>query len=213
MPIYYISLERFIVHLHDDSTINKVIQLFAKLPGLGQRSARRIILELLQDPDIKLQSMINLLSQASEEITRCTQCGNLDTITPCGICTDEKRDEKLIAIVETVGDLWAIERSGFFNGKYHILGGVLSSLSQASTEDLRLKQLAVTIEQNGVQEIIIATNSTLEGQTTAFYITEYFKDQPITITRLASGIPIGGELDYLDDGTLGAALTLRKPMD
>lgn len=201
------------MHFQEDSTIHKVIQIFAKLPGLGQRSARRIILELLQDPDIKLKSMINLLAKAAEEITQCELCGNLDTCTPCNICQDEKRDNSLIAIVETVGDLWAIERSGFFNGRYHILGGTLSSLSQSSIDHLRLSQLTEKIDNHNVKEIIIATNSTLEGQTTAFYITEYFKDFDVTITRLASGIPIGGELDYLDDGTLGAALSLRKPIE
>jgi len=191
--------------------IEQLIYLFAKLPGLGQRSARRIALHLLQDPTARLSSLIQALSSARDRIAPCYVCGNLDTKTPCSICEDHARDNSTIAIVETVADLWAMERSEIFKGKYHVLGGALSAARGMSPELLRLDHMLRRCEESSVQEVIIATNATMEGQTTAFFITEYFKGRNFHISRLASGIPIGGELDYLDDGTLSAAFALRQP--
>ena len=196
--------------MKQENEINKLIYLFSKLPGLGQRSARRIVLHLLQDPEVRLQGMIDLLQTTSEKITTCKSCGNLDNHSPCSICMDSSRMKDLIAVVETVADLWAMERSGVYNGYYHVLGGALSAARGISPESLKLPALLKRCMDNEVQEIIIATNSTIDGQTTAFFITEYFKDYKFHISRLASGIPVGGELDYLDEGTLSAALSLRQ---
>jgi recombination protein RecR len=193
--------------------IEQLIYLFSKLPGLGQRSARRIILHLLQDKDIRLKSLIEGLTQASHKILKCNVCGNIDSSDVCAICVSEKRDKSVIAIVETVAELWAIERSGIFSGHYHVLGSPLSASARQTPSELRLPELLARCSDNSVEEIIIATNATLEGQTTAYFITEYFKDSKIRISRLASGIPIGGELDYLDEGTLSAAINLRQPFD
>jgi recombination protein RecR len=194
-----------------NNEIEQLIYLVSKLPGLGQRSARRIVLHLLQDPEVRLRSMIEVMSSVEQNVSSCYSCGNLSNVAPCEICTDFSRDNSTLAIVETVADLWAMERSGIFKGQYHVLGGTLSAVRGMSPELLRLPQLMQRSEEIGVEEIIIATNSTIEGQTTAFFITEYFKGRNIHISRLASGIPVGGELDYLDDGTLSAAFSLRQP--
>ena len=175
------------------------------------RSARRIILHLLQDKDVRFKGLIEGMISAAAKITKCTICSNIDSHEICDICSSSSRDKTVIAIVETVAELWAIERSGIFNGLYHVLGGALSARLAQTPNELRLPELLARCNNNEVAEIIIATNATLEGQTTAYFITEYFKDQPIKISRLASGIPIGGELDYLDEGTLAAAMTLRQP--
>ncbi len=196
-----------------DSEINKLIYLFSKLPGLGQRSARRIVLHLLQDPSVRLRSMVTLLQEVEKHVVSCEICGNLDNSSPCNICTSHSRMRDVIAIVETVADLWAMERSGIYNGYYHVLGGALSAARGTSPESLRLPALMKRCMELQVQEVIIATNSTVEGQTTAFFITEYLKDCNFHISRLASGIPVGGELDYLDEGTLSAAFTLRQPFE
>lgn len=193
--------------------IEQLIFLFSKLPGLGQRSARRIILHLLHDKEVRLKGLIEGLSAAANKITHCQLCGNIDTNTLCDICLSPTRDDKLIAIVETVAELWAIERSKIYNGKYHVLGNVHLTNRNNSLNELRLPELLERCKEKEVEEIIIATNATLEGQTTAYFITEYFKDYKIKISRLASGIPIGGELDYLDEGTLSAALSLRQPFE
>ena len=197
--------------MNQNNEIEQLIYLFSKLPGLGQRSARRIVLHLLQDPEIRLRGLLRSLTYAEANIKSCYSCGNLDTAAPCGICTDESRDNSTIAIVETVADLWAMERSGVFKGRYHVLGGALSAVRGMSPELLKLDHLMRRCQELGVEEMIIATNATIEGQTTAFFITEYFKDRSFHISRLASGIPVGGELDYLDDGTLSAAFSLRQP--
>lgn len=199
--------------MNQNNEIEQLIYLFSKLPGLGQRSARRIVLHLLQDPEVRLRSLIQTLTSAESRISSCYTCGNLDTATPCNICADHGRDNSTIAIVETVADLWAMERSGIFKGRYHVLGGTLSAVRGMSPELLRLDHLLRRCEELGVEEMIIATNSTMEGQTTAFFITDYFKGQNFHISRLASGIPVGGELDYLDDGTLSAAFALRQPFE
>jgi recombination protein RecR len=189
--------------------IDQLIYLFSKLPGLGPRSARRLVLHLLKDKETRMQTLINSLNDAYNKITECNNCRNLDVASPCRICTNHDRDKEVIAIVETVADLWAIERSHMFKGLYHVLGGTLSAGHGNTPTELGLQQLKTRIEANNIKEVIIATNSTLEGQTTAFFITDFLKDLDIKISRLGSGIPMGGELDYLDEGTLTAAFASR----
>lgn len=203
----------FLLSMDKINEIEQLIFLFSKLPGLGQRSARRIILHLLQDKDVRLKGLIESLSYAANKITICQICGNIDSNNICSICSSPSRDNKIIAIVETVAELWAIERSHIYNGKYHVLGSALSAAKNYTSNQLKLDDLLERCNEKDVEEIIIATNATLEGQTTAYFITEYFKDYKIKISRLASGIPIGGELDYLDEGTLSAALNLRQPFE
>lgn len=188
---------------------DQLIYLFSKLPGLGARSARRIVLHLLQDKDLRLKGLIEGLEEASNKINICQLCGNVDYSDICGICTDDSRSNNIIAVVETVAELWAIERSDMFRGKYHVLGSTLSKINNRNSAELRLPALLERCINNNTEELIIATNATIEGQTTAYFISEYFKDSSIKISRLASGIPIGGELDYLDEGTLSAALQSR----
>lgn len=196
--------------MHKENEIDKLISLFSKLPGLGQRSARRIVLHLMQEPEIRLRNLVNMLVNVENKIVSCDICGNFDVTAPCNICSDETRDSSVIAVVETVADLWAMERSNVFRGHYHVLGNVMSLARNLSDEALRLSQLLSRCFDLDVKEVIIATNSTIEGQTVAFFITEFLKGKNIYVSRLASGIPIGGELDYLDQGTLSAALTLRQ---
>jgi recombination protein RecR len=199
--------------IKETSGPDQLIYLFSKLPGLGTRSARRIVLHLLQDKDLRLKGLIDGLQDAASKINCCIVCNNIDYSSKCRICLDHKRSDCIIAVVETVAELWAIERSGHFNGRYHVLGGVLSSSANRSPEDLKLPNLLSRCNDNQTSELIIATNSTLDGQTTAYFITEYFKNHTIKTSRLASGIPIGGELDYLDEGTLWAAFESRKPFE
>jgi recombination protein RecR len=188
--------------------IEKLIQLLARLPGLGPRSARRAALYMLKRRDAVLSPLIDALKSAAENIRTCQVCGNLDTSDPCSICADPKRDAGLICVVEEVGDLWAIERANAFRGRYHVLGGVLSALEGVGPEDLNIARL---IERSrDAREVILATNATVEGQTTAHYITDRLTGTPAQVTRLAHGVPVGGELDYLDDGTLTAALRARR---
>jgi recombination protein RecR len=196
--------------MRKQSCLDQLIYLFSKLPGLGNRSARRIVLHLLQDKDLRLGALIRGLEEASHQLTNCQICGNIDYTTICSICSAESRNDTIIAVVETVAELWAIERSAIFCGKYHVLGASISASNNRNSTDLRLSELLDRCDKNKTEELIIATNSTLEGQTTAYFITEYFKDRTINISRLASGIPIGGELDYLDEGTLTAALESRR---
>lgn len=198
--------------MQENQGLNDLIYLFSKLPGLGSRSARRIVLHLLQDKDIRLKSLIGGLQIAVDKINNCRICDNLDYDDICSICSDDSRTDNIIAIVETVAELWAIERSGTFQGRYHVLG-MPSSARSRTVEALKLDHLNHRCQGAGTKELIIATNATLEGQTTAFFITEYFKDMGIKTTRLASGIPMGGELDYLDEGTLSAALEKRTIFD
>lgn len=190
--------------------IDQLIYIFSKLPGLGPRSARRLVLHLLKDKESRMQLLINALHNAYNKITECAICRNLDVISPCNICSNKERDHSTVAVLETVADLWAIERSHIYKGVYYVLGGALSAIQGKTPEELGLNGLRSLIEKNNVKEVILATNSTLEGQTTAFYITNYLKDIKVKISRLASGIPIGGELDYLDEGTLNAALISRQ---
>ncbi len=198
--------------MHDNQGLNDLIYLFSKLPGLGGRSARRIVLHLLQDKDIRLKGLISGLQLAIDKINNCRICDNLDYNDICSICSDDSRTDDIIAVVETVAELWAIERSGTFHGRYHVLGNP-SSARTRTAEALKLDSLSYRCQGANTKELIIATNATLEGQTTAFFITEYFKEYSIKTTRLASGIPMGGELDYLDEGTLSAALEKRTIFD
>ena len=192
------------------SGLDQLIYLFSKLPGLGNRSARRIVLHLLQDKDLRMRALIQGLEDAFAQLTNCQLCGNIDYTKICGICSNESRNDSIIAVVETVAELWAIERSEIFRGRYHVLGATISASNNRNPNGLRLPELLERCNKNKTSELIIATNSTLEGQTTAYFITEYFRDSSIHISRLASGIPIGGELDYLDEGTLSAALESRR---
>ncbi len=199
--------------IHQSNEIDQLIYLFSKLPGLGQRSARRIVLHLLQEKDIRLKSLISALTFVDQKVLKCSICGNIDSNHICRICLSSNRNNSIIAIVDTVVELWAIERSGIFNGHYHVLGNNLSVANRQNPKILRLPELLTRCQNNNIKEIIIATNATLEGQTIAYFIAEYFKNSAIKMSRLASGIPIGGELDYLDEGTLSAAITLRQIFD
>ena len=196
------------------NSIEKLAFLLAKLPGMGSRSAKRAVLHLLKYQDQLMLPLADELKKTAQNIKTCSICANLDEISPCQICIDAKRNHQLICIVETVSDLWAIERARIFNGTYHVLQASISSSARRMPEELNLATLNSRILTDQVTEVIIATNATLEGQTTCFYITDILnKDFPnLKITRLASGIPIGGELDYLDDSTLEAAMISRKTL-
>lgn len=190
--------------------IERLIQLLAKLPGLGPRSARRAALDLLKKRDTVLKPLAEAMNVAAEKIVTCGNCGNLDTVDPCAVCADAKRDASAICVVEEVADLWAIERSGAFRGRYHVLGGVLSALDGVGPEDLNIANLIARAAAPEVSEVILATNATVEGQTTAHYVMDRLAGTQVNVTRLAHGLPVGGELDYLDDGTLTAALRARR---
>ncbi len=191
------------------TSLDSLIALFAKLPGLGPRSARRLVLHLIRNKEKLLNPLVNTLLQTSETIRTCHVCGNLDIVDPCNICSDTRRDHSQICVVEEIADLWAIERSKMFRGFYHVLGGVLSALDGRGPEQLNIESLVTRASAPEVAEVILATNATVEGQTTAYYISDRLVDCNVKISRLAHGIPMGGELDYLDDGTLGAALKAR----
>ena len=193
------------------SHIDQLIGLLARLPGLGPRSARRAALQLLKKRDSLLAPLASALTQAAETIRSCGQCGNLDTVDPCAICGDAKRDDSVICVVEEVADLWAVERSGVYRGHYHVLGGTLSALDGAGPEELKITKLVERASNAEVTEVILATNATVDGQTTAHYVADRLAQCGVGITRLAHGLPMGGELDYLDDGTLTAALKARSP--
>ncbi len=194
------------------SQIDKLIYLFSKIPGIGSRSARRAVLHLLKYRDQLMLPLAQELERSAKVIKSCSLCGNIDEVSPCSICTDNKRNQKIICIVENISDLWAIERGNIFNGCYHVLGGTLSAAHGRTPDELSLKILVGRVKTDQVEEVIIATNATLDGQTTAFYITDYLsKETKVQVTRLAYGIPVGGELDYLDESTLEASLLARKP--
>ncbi|THF48887.1 recombination mediator RecR [Allorhizobium terrae] len=189
--------------------IEKLIQLLAKVPGLGPRSARRAALHLIKKREQLMGPLAQAMGDAHAKVKICSCCGNVDTVDPCTVCTDERRDQSVIIVVEDVSDLWALERSGAMNVAYHVLGGTLSPLDGVGPDDLNIKGLIDRVAKGGVREIIIAVNATVEGQTTAHYITDHLADLDVKITRLAHGVPVGGELDYLDEGTLSAALRAR----
>lgn len=189
--------------------IERMIQLLAKMPGLGPRSARRVALHLIKKKEQLLAPLTAALGEALDKVRVCSCCGNVDTSDPCTICTDPRRDTTTIVIVEDVSDLWALERAAVINARYHVLGGTLSPLDGVGPDDLNIKSLVTRIAEGGVAEIILAVNATVEGQTTAHYITDQLDSFNVKVTRLAHGVPVGGELDYLDEGTLAAALRSR----
>ena len=179
------------------------------MPGLGPRSARRAALTLVKKKEQLLGPLSKAMGEAYDKVRICSCCGNVDTIDPCTVCTDERRDHSMIIVVEDVSDLWALERAGAMNALYHVLGGTLSPLDGVGPDDLNISGLIDRVTKGGVREVIIAVNATVEGQTTAHYITGQLADLDVKITRLAHGVPVGGELDYLDEGTLTAALRAR----
>lgn len=191
--------------------IERLIQLLAKLPGLGPRSARKAALALIKRRTELMAPLAAAMSEAMARISVCPTCGNVDTMTPCTICRDERRDDAVIVVVEEVGDLWALERAGVVKGRYHVLGGHLSPLDGIRAEDLNIKGLMQRTADPSVREIILALNATVEGQSTAHVIAEELKRDGLTISRLAHGVPVGGELDYLDEGTIAAAIKSRRP--
>ncbi len=189
--------------------IERLIQLLAKVPGLGPRSARRAALHLIRKKDQLMAPLTAAMGEVVEKVRVCRECGNIDTADPCSICTDPRRDSTMVIVVETVADLWALERASAMNVRYHVLGGTLSPLEGVGPDDLNLASLVSRTAEGGISEIILAVNATVEGQTTAHYITDQLEGLPVKVTRLAHGVPVGGELDYLDDGTLAAALKAR----
>ena len=190
--------------------IENLVKLLARLPGLGPRSARRAVLQMMRRRETLLDPLSEALMLARDKIVSCTICGNIDTLSPCTICADSRRDGSVLCVVEDVGDLWALERAQAVKGRYHVLGGTLSALDGIGPDDLNLGGLKQRCADDAVKEIILATNATVEGQTTAHVITDMLSDLDVTITRLAHGVPVGGELDYLDDGTLLAAMKSRR---
>jgi recombination protein RecR len=192
------------------SELDTLIQLLAKLPGLGPRSARRAALHLIKRRESLLTPLASAMAKAADAIRPCSICGNLDTVEPCAICRDPERDEGVICVVEDLADLWALERTGAFRGRYHVLGGTLSALDGVGPEDLAIDRLVARLEPG--QELILALNATVEGQTTAHYLADRVAGSGVKVSRLAQGVPIGGELDYLDDGTLTAALRARRAL-
>jgi recombination protein RecR len=194
------------------SEIERLIALLARLPGLGHRSARKAALALLKRREDLLQPLAAALSEAAQKIIQCQSCGNIDTVSPCTICQDPRRDRTLIVVVEEIADLWALERAGAVNALYHVLGGHLSPLDGIGPEELSVARL---IERAAppVKEVLLALNATVEGQSTAHYLTQQLQGHGVAVTRLAQGVPIGGELDYLDEGTLAAAIKSRRPLE
>ena len=192
--------------------IETLVKLLSKLPGLGPRSARRAVLALIRRRETLLAPLARALSEAANMIQTCSNCGNIDSLNPCTICIDPGRDESLICVVEDVSDLWALERTHAYKGLYHVLGGTLSARDGVNPEDLRISELVSRGNEPGIKEVILATSLTVEGQTTAHYITDRLEGAIALISGLAHGVPVGGELNYLDDGTLSAALKQRRPV-
>ena len=190
--------------------IERLIQLLSRLPGLGPRSARRIALHLVDKREALLQPLAQAMADAADKVKTCSVCGNYDSIDPCSICRDDRRDGTALCVVEDVGALWAMERTGAFRGRYHVLGGLLSALDGVGPEDLGLPRLAQRASAPEIREVILATPATVEGQTTAHYIADHLAGAGVTVSGLAHGVPVGGELDYLDDGTISAALRARR---
>jgi recombination protein RecR len=190
--------------------IERLIQILAKLPGLGPRSARRAVLHLIKNREKLLSPLAIALADARDKVVVCSVCGNVDTIDPCSLCNDPRRDHGVICVVEDVSDLWALERAGAWSGLYHVLGGTLSAIEGVRPEDLAIASLNARASAPEIKEVVLAVNATVEGQTTAHYITDLLKPLPIKLSRLAHGVPVGGELDYLDEGTLTAAIRARR---
>jgi len=192
--------------------IERLIQALARLPGLGPRSARRAALVLIKKKDVLMHPLAEALAAAIDKVTTCQICGNIDSSDPCMICRDDRRDVTTLCVVEDVADLWALERAGAHRGAYHVLGGVLSALDGVRPEDLSIGRLLARVQEGRVREVILATNATVDGQTTAHYIADALENAGVKTSRLAHGVPVGGELDYLDDGTLTTAMKARKPV-
>lgn len=192
--------------------IERLIQLLARIPGLGPRSARRAALHLVKKKETLLEPLGKAMQAAAENVRVCSVCGNIDTIDPCSICSDTRRDSATIIVVEDVSDLWALERAGTMSVRYHVLGGRLSPLDGIGPDELNIAALVDRVAKGDVREVILAVNATVEGQTTAHYITDLLSEFDVRITRLAHGVPVGGELDYLDEGTLAAALKARTTL-
>ncbi len=192
--------------------IEALAQALSRLPGLGPRSARRAVLYLLKKREAALGPLLQALERVNERLATCSVCGNVDTTDPCGICADPRRDARSLCVVEDVPDLWALDKSRLFPGRFHVLGGRLSALDGVRPEDLGIDSLFARVSVGGIDEVVLAMNATLEGQTTAHYIAERLEGLPIRLTQLAHGLPVGGELDYLDEGTLAQALRARRPL-
>ncbi len=192
--------------------IDALTQALARLPGLGPRSARRAVLHLVKRRETALVPLVRALQAVEERLVVCATCGNVDTHDPCAICTDPRRDPRLLCVVEEVADLWALDRSRLFPGRFHVLGGRLSALDGVRPEDLAIDALLSRVSAGGIDEVVLATNATLEGQTTAHYIAERLETLPVRLSQLAHGLPVGGELDYMDEGTLAQALRARRPV-
>jgi len=192
--------------------IETLTAALSRLPGLGPRSARRAVLWLVKRRESALPQLLEALAQVRETLVECAACGNVDTASPCAICTDPRRDARSLCVVEDVADLWALDRARLFSGRYHVLGGRLSALEGVRPEDLSIPALIARVAQGAIDEVVLAMNATLEGQTTAHYIAERLETYPVRITQLAHGLPVGGELDYLDEGTLAQALRARRPV-
>lgn len=192
--------------------IDQLTNALARLPGLGPRSARRAVLHLLKKREGSLVPLLRALEIVDAKLATCSICGNVDTSDPCGVCTDVKRDARSLCVVEEVSDLWALDRSRLFPGRFHVLGGRLSALDGVRPEDLGIDTLIGRVAGGDIDEVVLAMNATLEGQTTAHYLAERLETYPVRITQLAHGLPVGGELDYLDEGTLAQALRARRPV-
>jgi len=192
--------------------IERLVQLLSRLPGLGPRSARRAALALIKKKESLLQPLAAALEEAGRTIKSCSTCGNLDTADPCAVCADPRRDGSVICVVEDVADLWALERAAVFRGRYHVLGGTLSALDGRGPDQINLGSLVERVKAGGVNEVVLGLNATVEGQTTAHYVTDLIAPLGVSVTRLAHGVPVGGELDYLDEGTLAAAFAARRAM-
>ncbi|MBE6448766.1 MAG: recombination protein RecR [Alphaproteobacteria bacterium] len=190
--------------------IEKLIRLMAKLPSLGGRSARRIVLHLIKKKEASLLPLIDAMQDVANNIKTCDICGNFDTTSPCSVCSSSARDDKVLCVVQDVADLWAMERVSQFKGKYHVLGGILSALEGVAPEDLNVENLIKRLSENEIKEVVLALPATVDGQITAHYLSSRIKDMGIKVTTLAQGIPMGAELDYMDEGTLQLALNSRK---
>lgn len=196
--------------MQDNNPLPTLLKILGKLPGVGPRSARRLALHLLKRKEAVLYPLITALETAAAEVKACSVCGNWDTVNPCGLCSDPRRNEQQLCVVADVADLWALERGGSFRGRYHVLGGLLSALEGVTPKQLRIDALLQRAGQAGVAEVILALNGTMDGQTTAYYVSDQLAPLGVKVTRLAFGIPVGGELDYLDDSTVSTALAARS---
>jgi recombination protein RecR len=196
----------------EDNEIGRLIAMLARIPGFGPRSARRAALHMIEHREQLLEPLVGALEAARDSVKSCSACGNLDTSDPCAICASEERDNSQLCVVEDVADLWALERTRSYRGRYHVLGGVLSALDGIGPDELRIDSLVRRARRGGIAEVILALGATVDGQTTAHYITDRLAADVTRVTRLAHGVPVGGELDYLDDGTLTAALNARRSL-